>query len=97
MHREGDFGSAQPERTSDVVVSCQQVGKLSTPTLISEQAQVFDESVDPVFRTVHVIRILDAKRLTVLYVSYTESELAGNLPGHVDVIRLPVRGKRAGQ
>ncbi|MCC8401651.1 CreA family protein [Paraburkholderia sp. MMS20-SJTN17] len=97
MHRDGDLGSVQPGRTSDAVVACQQVDKLSTPIQIPAKAQVFDESVDPVFKAVHVIRILDAKRLTVLYVSYTESELAGNLPGHVDVIRLQMRGKRTGQ
>jgi CreA protein len=97
MHRDGDLSGVQSGRTSDAVVSCQQVGKLSMRKQIPAQAQVFDESVDRVFSAVHVIRILDAKRLTVLYLSYTESELAGNLPGHVDVIRLPMRGTQTGQ
>ncbi len=96
-HRDDDLGNVQSGNATDAIVSCQQVHKLSTPSLVPEQAQVFDESVAPIFKAVHVIRILDHKRLTVLYVSYTESELAGNLPGHVDVLRLEVRGKRAAQ
>lgn len=86
-------GNSQPPRAPDAEVSCHQAGKLITPTQVPKQAQVFDESVDPIFRVLHVFRILDPSRLTVLYFSYTESELAGDLPGHVDVIMLPVRGR----
>lgn len=75
-------------------VSCHQVGTLAATAHVPQQAQVFDESVDPVFRSIHVIRILDIKRLVVLYFSYAESDVAGDLPGHVDVIRLPVRSEK---
>ena len=90
-------GSAAPTRTPDAQVSCHQVGRLTTPSQVPKQAQVFDESVDPIFRVVHVFRILDSSRLTVLYFSYTESELAGDLPGHVDVIQLPTRGQQTAE
>ena len=89
-HDENTFGGSTPP-TPDVEVSCHQVGKLVTPNRIPRQAQVFDASVDPIFGLLHIFRILDPTRLTVLYFSYTENELAGDLPGHVDVIRLPVR------
>jgi len=56
---------------------------------VPQQAQVFDESIDPVFRSIHIIRILDIRRLVVLYFSFAKSDLAGDLPGHVDVVRLP--------
>ncbi|MFX1677402.1 CreA family protein [Paraburkholderia sp. A2WS-5] len=88
-HDDGNLGGSAKRRMSDVVVSCHQVATLSVPVHVPRQAQVFDESVDPVFKTVHVVRILDPKRHAVLYFAYTEAELAGNLPGHVDVIRLP--------
>jgi len=97
-HDQNGFGdNSQPARTPDAEISCHQVGKLTTPSRLPLQAQVFDESVDPIFRVLHVFRILDPSRLTVLYFSYTESELAGDLPGHVDVIQLPVRGRRPGE
>ncbi|MGF6973669.1 CreA protein [Paraburkholderia sp. JPY465] len=86
-------GTSQPTRAPDAEVSCHQVGKLTASNRVPKQAQVFDESVDPIFRVLHVFRILDASRQSVLYFSYTESELAGDLPGHVDVIQLPVRGR----
>jgi len=44
-------------------------------------------------KALHVIRVLDSERMVALYFIYTESELAGKLPGHIDVIRLPARGK----
>lgn len=93
-HAGNQLGGSQPERISDATVSCLRVGKLSAPAKIPTQAQVFDKSVDPVFDAVHVVRILDAKRLTVLYFSYTESGVAGDLPGHIDIIRLPEWGNR---
>ncbi|MBB5510448.1 CreA family protein [Paraburkholderia atlantica] len=86
-------GTSQPTRAPDAEVSCHQVGKLTASNRVPKQAQVFDESVDPIFRALHVFRILDPSRQSVLYFSYTESELAGDLPGHVDVIQLPVRGR----
>jgi CreA protein len=90
-------GSAPPAPMPDVEVSCHQVGKLETPNKIPHQSQVFDASVDPIFGLLHIFRILDPNRMTVLYFSYTENELAGDLPGHVDVIRLPGRGKQTGE
>ncbi|SOE87669.1 catabolite regulation protein CreA [Burkholderia sp. YR290] len=95
-HDENGFGGSAPP-TPDVEVSCHQVGKLDTPNKIPYQAQVFDASVDPIFGLLHIFRILDPNRLTVLYFSYTENELAGDLPGHVDVIRLPERGRQTGE
>jgi CreA protein len=97
MHADSERRRAQPGLSSDAAVSCVQVGNLSRPPRIPVQAKVFDESVAPVFKAVHVIRIVDSKRLTVLYFSYTESDEAGNQPGHVDIIRLPARGKPAGE
>ncbi|WP_376699313.1 CreA family protein [Burkholderia contaminans] len=70
-------------------VSCHQVGPLPITVRVPQQAQVFDESTDPAFRSIHIIRILDMRRLVVLYFSFTKSDLAGDLPGHVDVVRLP--------
>lgn len=97
-HDDHSLGGTYPTpRTPDAQISCHQVGKLTTPAQVPRQAQVFDESVDPVFRVLHVFRVLDVSRLTVVYFSYNENELAGDLPGHVDVIQLPVRGRRSAE
>ena len=96
-HEENQFGNAQTKSLSQADASCHQAGNLSISKPLPKQATVFGESQDPIFKALHVIRVLDPKRLVVLYFIYTESELAGNLPGHVDVIRLPVRGKQTGE
>ena len=89
MHADSERRLAQPGFSFDAAVSCVQVGKLGKPSQMPVQADVFDESVAPIFKAVHVIRVVDAKRLMVLYFSYTETGEAGNQPGHVDAIRLP--------
>ena len=97
-HDDNTFGSnAHPARTPNAEISCHQVGKISMSKQIPKQAQVFDESVDPIFKELHLFRILDSSRLTVLYFSYTETELAGDMPGHVDVIRLQASESRPGE
>ncbi|MBP0593398.1 CreA family protein [Paraburkholderia sp. LEh10] len=97
-HDENSFRDNAPTTgTSDAEVSCHQVGKLEATGKLPRRAQVFDASTDPIFSTVHVFRILDPGRLAVVYFSYTENELSGNLPGHVDMIRLPMRGKLMGE
>ncbi|OUL70091.1 CreA family protein, partial [Paraburkholderia hospita] len=96
-HEENQFGSAQTKSPAQVDASCHQVGKLSISKQLPKQATVFEESQDPIFKSLHVIRVLDPERMVVLYFIYTESELAGDLPGHVDVIRLPVRGRQTAE
>ncbi|MDR5799224.1 MULTISPECIES: CreA family protein [Caballeronia] len=85
-HEDNRSGNAQTRSMSQADVSCHQVGKLSVSGQVPKQAIVFDESRAPIFKALHVIRILDSERLVMLYLIYTESELAGDLPGHVDVI-----------
>ncbi|MBN3752279.1 CreA family protein [Paraburkholderia sp. Tr-20389] len=97
-HDESSFGDNAPTtRAPDAEVSCHQAGKLEPTGKLPRRAQVFDASTDPIFSTLHVFRILDPDRLTVLYFSYTENELSGDLPGHVDMIRLPMRGRQTGE
>ncbi len=89
-HTSDERPSFRDGHGAEASVSCHQTGMLATTARLPRQAQVFDESVDPVFRSVHVVRIVDNRRLVVLYFSYMESDVAGDLPGRVDVVRLPV-------
>jgi CreA protein len=90
---ENQFDNTQMQALSQADVSCHQVGKIKISKQLPKQAAVFSESQDPIFKALHVIRVVDPERLVVLYLIYTESELAGNLPGHVNVVQLPVRGR----
>ncbi|RQR34359.1 CreA family protein [Burkholderia sp. Bp9143] len=89
-HSSDERPSFRDGHGAEASVSCHQTGTLATTARLPRQALVFDESVDPVFRSIHVVRIVDIRRLVVLYFSYMESDVAGDLPGHVDVVRLPV-------
>lgn len=81
-------GAHQPH-SQDVTASCHQVGKLSLSKSTPVKAQVFDQSVAPTFKSVHVIRIVDIERRALVYVTYMEADMAGNSPGQVMVIPLP--------
>jgi CreA protein len=96
-HEENQFGNTQTNSLSQADVSCHQVGKISISRQLPKQATVFGESQDPIFKALHVIRVLDPERSVVLYFIYTESELAGDLPGHVDLVRLPMRESRTAE
>jgi len=96
-HEENQLGNPQTRSITQADASCHQVGKVSVTRQVPKQAIVFEESQDPIFKALHVIRVLDSERMVALYFIYTESELAGNLPGHVDVIRLPARGKQTAE
>ncbi|SHK25828.1 CreA family protein [Paraburkholderia terricola] len=89
-HSNGALGGGRITTAADASASCQQTGAVSVAETVPRQAQVFTADVDPTFDSLHIIRVLDTERHSLVYFTYTEDEAAGNLPGHLFVIRLPV-------
>lgn len=88
-HSNGTLGGGRIATATDASASCQQTGAISVAETVPRQAQVFTADVDPTFDSLHIIRVLDTERHSLVYFSYTEDEAAGNLPGQLFVIRLP--------
>jgi CreA protein len=88
-HSDGALGSGRIPQGTDLTASCHQTGNIRVGESVPRQAQVFTASLSPTFDSLHIIRIVDAERHSLVYFTYSESDVAGDLPGRMDVIRLP--------
>jgi CreA protein len=88
-HSDGAQGSGRITHGTDLTASCHQTGNIRIAETAPRQAQVFTAESDPTFDWLHVIRVLDTERRSLVYFTYSENEVAGDLPGRIYVIRLP--------
>jgi CreA protein len=88
-HSDGALGSGRISHGADLTASCHQTGNIRVDEAVPRQAQVFTTEADPSFDSLHIIRVLDTERHSLVYFTYSESEVAGDLPGRIYVIRLP--------
>lgn len=72
----GAFGVAKdPSRFS---VACRQVGPIRFAHPLPRQEEVFRESASFIFKHVRVVRIVDAKRNTLTYLTYSDRVIEGS-------------------
>jgi CreA protein len=88
-HSDGALGSGRITHGTDLTASCHQTGNIRVGEAVPRQAQVFTAELDPTFDSLHIIRVLDTERRSLVYFTYSENEAAGDLPGRIYVIRLP--------
>lgn len=83
------LGSGRLPRSTDLDASCQQTGDISLSPAVPRQALVFGAAGEPHFDSLHIIRIVDNEHRALVYFTYSEDATAGDMPGHLSVIRLP--------
>jgi CreA protein len=88
-HSDGALGSGRISHGTDLTASCHQTGNIRIAETVPTQAQVFTAELDPTFDSLHIIRVVDTERHSLVYFTYSESEVAGELPGRIYVVRLP--------
>jgi CreA protein len=88
-HSDGALGSGRITHGTELTASCHQTGSIHIAGTVPRQAQVFTAESDPTFDSLHIIRVLDTERHSLVYFTYNEDEVAGDLPGRIYVIRLP--------
>ena len=72
----GTFGIAKdPSRYS---ISCLQTGALRFLTSLPKTEEVFKESASFIFKHVRVVRIIDVKRNTLTYLTYSDRVIEGS-------------------
>lgn len=59
-------------------VSCQQTGAISFVGPLPEKQSVFKEGASFIFKHVQVVRMVDAKRNTLVYLSYSDRIIEGS-------------------
>ena len=72
----GAFGLA--EDPSNFSVACQQTGAISFLKPLPDRQSVFKESASLVFKHVQVVRMIDIKRNTLVYLTYSDRVIDGS-------------------
>jgi len=72
----GAFGLA--EDPSNFSVTCQQVGAISFVAPLPNKQSVFKEGASLVFKHVQVVRMVDKKRNTLVYLTYSDRVIEGS-------------------
>ena len=66
------------EDKSDASIACRQVGPVSFPKPLPQQEEVFDVRLSILFKKLRVVRMVDAKRNTLVYLTYSDRVIEGS-------------------
>ncbi len=77
------------EDTSDASVACRQVGPIAFKGKIDKQDEVFNARSSFLFKHVRVVRMVDVKRNTLVYLVYSDKIIDGSPKNSVTAVPVP--------
>ncbi len=80
----GTLGLA--EDRAEASISCHQVGAISFPQPIKQKEEVFSERISILFKTLNVVRMVDTKRNTLVYLTYSDKLIDGSPQNSVSAV-----------
>lgn len=80
----GAFGVAEDK--SEASIACRQVGPVSIPKPIREQEEIFNERISLVFKKLRIVRMVDTKRHTLVYLTYSDRLIEGSPQNSVTAV-----------
>ncbi|TDY47783.1 CreA protein [Paraburkholderia rhizosphaerae] len=84
----GTLGIA--EDPTEASIACRQVGSIRfAGGPLKQQADVFTERMSLIFKTLHVVRVVDAKRNTLVYLTYSDRVTSGSAKNSVSAVPMP--------
>jgi len=83
----GTLGIA--EDPSEASIACRQVGPVRFSGPIKQKDDVFSDRLSFIFKTLHVVRIVDAKRNTLVYLTYSDRVISGSPKNSVTAVPMP--------
>lgn len=86
------------EEVSDVSIACRQVGPIRFKEPLPKQEDAFTERRSLIFKTLHVVRLVDTTRNTLVYLTYTDKLINGSPKNSVTAVAvqgmpIPLKGK----
>ncbi|MCC2676106.1 MAG: putative CreA protein [Ramlibacter sp.] len=66
------------EDPSDASIACRQVGAISFPKPLEQQQEVFNERTSILFKRLRIVRMVDARRNTLVYLTYSDKLIEGS-------------------
>ena len=83
----GTLGLAKD--TADASVACRQVGEIAFEGPLREQEEVFSQSASILFKKVRIVRMVDARRNTLVYLVYSDKLIEGSPQNNVTAVPVP--------
>ena len=83
----GSLGLA--EDTADASVACRQVGEIAFSSPLREQEEVFSQSASILFKKVRIVRMVDPRRNTLVYLVYSDKLIEGSPQNSVTAVPVP--------
>jgi CreA protein len=77
------------EDKADSSVACRQVGNISFSGTLARKEEVFSERASVLFKHVQVVRMVDAKRNTLVYLVYSDKIIEGSPKNSISVVPVP--------
>ncbi|MCD2512869.1 CreA family protein [Comamonas endophytica] len=83
----GGLGLA--EDRAEASISCHQTGAIAIAEPLQQQEEVFSERSSLLFKRLRVVRMLDTKRNTLVYMTYTDRVIEGSPQNSVTAVPVP--------
>lgn len=83
----GSLGIA--EDPTEASIACRQVAAIKIPEPLRQQSDVFTERMSLIFKTLHVVRVVDSKRNTLVYLTYSDRVATGSAKNSVTAVPMP--------
>ncbi|MFG6447751.1 CreA family protein [Roseateles sp. BYS180W] len=80
----GALGLAEDK--SEASIACRQTGAISIAKPLPQQEEVFSERISLVFKRLQVVRMVDAKRNTLVYLTYSDRVIEGSPQNSVTAV-----------
>ena len=80
----GGLGLAEDK--SEASIACRQTGPISFAKPIRKQEEMFSERISLVFKRLRVVRMVDAKRNTLVYLTYSDRLIEGSPQNSVTAV-----------
>lgn len=85
------------EDPSDASIACRQVGPIVIPKPLEQQEEVFSERTSILFKRMRIVRIVDARRNALVYLTYSDKLIEGSPKNSITTVpvdpamRIPVK------
>jgi CreA protein len=83
----GALGLAEDK--AEASIACRQVGAIAFKASLPKQEVVFDEKLSLLFKKLRIVRIVDAKRNALVYLTYSDRLIDGSPKNSVTAVAVP--------
>jgi CreA protein len=77
------------EDRSEASIACRQTGPISFAKPIERQEEMYSERISIIFKKLRVVRMVDAKRNTLVYLTYSDRLIEGSPQNSVTAVPVP--------